>query len=358
MEYFSLMNKDETILNFSAEIDEYGDTLFEEEEPEGRLPYGYQDIQSFLNGRKAPSHRKHIASLLADAGIRTDIDFILLTKALSLNDTIWVKQQGSYDTWKDVSLYRNSFNEVVAKTAFDGTRSGVFSSQTSPEYSTEGLYAKCWTRIDKEIFLVKKPSQTYGTEIYSEIMASELAEFICPHFVPYRLTEYHGKQVSICPIFTNEEIGFIPAYKFIQSRENVSKLLDIYSRYGAEDDFRRMLVFDALILNEDRHSGNYGFLFENDTGRIIGMNPVFDHNRSLLFDLKEYDKKAIRSKVPRLGGDFNILANKLLTPEIRTDLINLRGFHFQNCSGIPKERVEMAERLIHSQIEHILGGII
>ena len=36
MNYFSLMNKDEKILNFLVEIDEYGDTLFEEEESAGR----------------------------------------------------------------------------------------------------------------------------------------------------------------------------------------------------------------------------------------------------------------------------------------------------------------------------------
>lgn len=356
MEKFMLMNKDKKILDFSVEIDEYGDTLFEEEEPVGSLPYGYQDIQSFLEGRKAPSHRKHIASLLADAGIRTNVDFIRLTKALSLNDTIWVNQHGSHDTWEDVSLYRNSFNEVVARTAFDGIRSGKLSSRTSPEYSTEGLYAKCWTRKNSNIYLVKKPSKTHGTEIFSEVMAAELAKYICSHFVTYSLTEYHGKQVSICPIFTSEETGFIPAYKYIKPRENISKLLEAYSKYGAEEDFRRMLVFDALILNEDRHSGNYGFIFENDTGRIKGMNPVFDHNRSLLFDLKEYNERAIRNKIPRLGGDFNVLANRLLTPEIRCDLINLRGFRFQNREGIPKNRLEMAERLINSQIELILEG--
>lgn len=357
MEYFSLMNKDNKILDFSVEIDEYGDTFFEEEEPYEILPYGYQDIQSFLRGRKAPSHRKHIASLMANAGIRTDVDYILFTKALSLNDTVWVKQQGSHNTWNDVSLYRNSFNEVIARTAFDGVRPGKSFSQTSPEYSTEGLYAKCWIRTNNDIYLVKKPSKTYGTEIFSEVMASELAEYFCPFSVPYRLTKYHGKHVSICPIFTSEEIGFIPAYKFIPSNINISKLLDIYNRYGAEEEFRRMLVFDALILNEDRHSGNYGFLFENDTGRILGMNPVFDHNRSLLFDLKEYDMRAIRDKLPRLGGDFNILANKLLTPEIRLDLINLQGFRFQNRDGIPESRLEMDEKLINKQIRNILDGI-
>lgn len=359
MNYFSLMNKDEKILDFSVEIDEYGDTLFEEEEPAGRLPYGYRDIQSFLNGRKAPSYRKHISSLLAGAGIRTDVDFIFLTKALSLNDTIWVKEEGTADTWADVSLYQNPFNEVIARTAFDGIHPSAFSSQPSPEYSTDGMYAKCWVRTNDDIFLVKKPSQTHGTEIFSEVMAAELAKYFCSFSVSYYLADYHGNQVTICPIFTNEDIGFIPSYKFIKSgkRENVSNLLNVYSQYESEDDFRRMLIFDALILNEDRHSGNYGFLFSNNTGQILGMSPVFDNNRSLLFDMQEYDEKTIRNKIPRLGGDFNVLANKLLTPDIRSDLVNLRNFSFQYREGIPEKRLEMAEKLINSQIENILEGI-
>lgn len=43
-----------------------------------------------------------------------------------------------------------------------------------------------------------------------------------------------------------------------------------------------MIVLDALILNTDRHMGNYGFIVDNRTMQIKRMAPMFDHNQALL----------------------------------------------------------------------------
>ena len=85
--------------------------------------------------------------------------------------------------------------------------------------------------------------------------------------------------------------------------------MDYMSRHDAEEDFRRMLVLDALVLNTDRHAGNYGMLFDTDTMQVSGMAPVFDHNQALLpyaepaeFDnLQEY----LSTRPTRIGEDFN-----------------------------------------------------
>lgn len=42
-----------------------------------------------------------------------------------------------------------------------------------------------------------------------------------------------------------------------------------------------MLVFDALIYNEDRHFGNFGVLRDNHSGNIIAPAPIFDNGLSL-----------------------------------------------------------------------------
>ena len=39
--------------------------------------------------------------------------------------------------------------------------------------------------------------------------------------------------------------------------------------------------------NTDRHLGNFGALIDNDTISVIRMAPVFDNNRSLLFDMDD-----------------------------------------------------------------------
>ena len=57
-----------------------------------------------------------------------------------------------------------------------------------------------------------------------------------------------------------------------------------------------MLVFDAVIYNEDRHFSNFGLLRDNHSGKILGAAPVFDNGLSLfnyamqddINNLKEY----------------------------------------------------------------------
>ena len=57
-----------------------------------------------------------------------------------------------------------------------------------------------------------------------------------------------------------------------------------------------MLVFDAVIYNEDRHFSNFGLLRDNHSGKILGVAPAFDNGLSLfnyamqddINNLKEY----------------------------------------------------------------------
>lgn len=99
-----------------------------------------------MEGRRAPKHRAHIEELLKECGCDTLDGFIRVSHALTLNDTFWVKGASSQEQWKDVSLYKNEFNEVVSRIAFEGGMYGEQFSSTSPEYGTNGMYAKCWVR--------------------------------------------------------------------------------------------------------------------------------------------------------------------------------------------------------------------
>ena len=52
-------------------------------------------------------------------------------------------------------------------------------------------------------------------------------------------------------------------------------------------DIARLLAFDALILNEDRHTNNILFLY-NPIEKSWQLAPIFDNGLSLLSDEKEY----------------------------------------------------------------------
>lgn len=109
-------------------------------------------------------------------------------------------------------------------------------------------------------------------------------------------------------------------------------MLSFYEQIGSGDLFRRMLVFDALTANTDRHKGNHRVIFNTDTLKLLRMAPVFDHNQALLPYAVEEDfndmETYLSGKAPRIGNDFVETASLVLTSEIKSDLKNLRGFTF------------------------------
>ena len=105
---------------------------------------------------------------------------------------------------------------------------GEHFSTASPEFSTDGTFAKCWTRLDNQIFLMKRGSEggaNAGLEPYSEMYASQLAAVFCPDSVPYDGVNYHEKKASKCPLFTNEQYGFAPIYKCIGVEAGIAQTL-------------------------------------------------------------------------------------------------------------------------------------
>ena len=206
----------------------------------------------------------------------------------------------------------------------------------------------------------KGGSDTYEIEPLSEFLACQLAEQICPQAVHYDLGFYHQKLISKCRLFTDEAHGLAKISDFPDRPNSISGLLKLYEKFGAEDVLRRMFVLDALILNTDRHLGNFGFLFDNQTMEVKTAAPMFDHNRSLLFDLDEDQLVKPEWYVgkcrPRIGVDFIKTAHGVLTDEIRQELKNLDGFRFRPHSTIelPEERLEALSDVVEGQRLKIL----
>ncbi len=361
MQYI-LMNKDESWASFSCVQDEFGEesAILDEWYTDLR-PLGLQSLTAWLEKRKAPKHRKHIEQLLEQYGCAGLEGFLHVTHALSLNDTFWVREASETLDWDEVSLYRNEFDALIAQAAFSGIISAEFLSSTSPEFGTDGYYAKCWVREPDGIYLYKGGSDTYEIEPLSEFLACQLAAQICPQAVDYDLDFYHHRLISKCRLFTDEQYGLIKISDFPNRPTTVSELLRLYEMFGAEDALRRMFVLDALILNTDRHLGNFGFLFDNQTMEIQKPAPVFDHNRSLLFDLDENQLANpdwyISKCRPRIGADFIKTARGMLTDEIRQELKTLDGFRFvpHPTIELPEERLNRLSQIVERQRRAILA---
>lgn len=115
------MNKDRPVLKFTILEGTFGTVeLKETERYTDLLPLGFRSIQSWIESRQAPKHREHIAELMRVCGCSRLDGFVKITHALSLNDTFWTKPEESSLRWDEVSLYKNEFDETIARIAFEG----------------------------------------------------------------------------------------------------------------------------------------------------------------------------------------------------------------------------------------------
>ena len=371
MSDYILKNKDKDLLAFTLSIDDFSQYVCRETEryvPQELLPPSFISISDWLERRNYAKHKAHLRRWLKDWQIDTVKGFVDVTHALGLNDTLWVCPAGSGLTWNNVSLYSNDFNDVVAHTAFSKGLNGLKLSSTSPEFTSEGSFAKCWIRQnDGSISLYKKGSEGFansGFEPYSEFYSSQISALLCRSSIHYDLLMFKGCLVSSCSMFTTENEGFVPTYKYLDANRHytMQEIFAFTDTLGFADDFRDMIILDAVILNTDRHLGNFGFIVDNDTFRIKRFAPVFDHNMALLAramdNSLDADAEYCRSLGHKIGSDFIPTARALLYPRTRDILRSLCDFKFlaHEKYNLSQKRLSFLETIVRQQAISILNG--
>lgn len=358
---YLLLNKNQKIAKFS--VDEVFDTITIEEQYI-KLPSWYGDLDTFIQNRRAPKHRENIEKLLQQSGCNTLSGFLNISHALSLIDTFWVKDEHSNLDWEAVSLFTHPFNEMIAKTAFEGGLHGQQLSTTSPEYGTDGSFAKCWIRENETIKMLKRGSSgasNAGLEPYSEFYASQLVSKFTSNFVNYDLRTKDNRLCSVCDIFTSEDYGFIPYAAVDRGNTSVMQVLRNMKDLGFVNEVKTMFVIDALIMNADRYKNNFGFIIDNKTLEIQAMAPLFDHNLALMpyaIDADEltFDSEYYREHGPRIGDEWVKAAAMCLTSKTRKLLIDLHDFKFEKHRklNLPDWRLESLTVMLHDTIEAVL----
>lgn len=363
---YTLINKDTKLLDFMIDGEGVLERLIAVKQY-SELPQWFGSIQQWVNNRSAAKHRKHVQRILNETGGNTPSGFIKLTHCLSLSDTLWVKSDNEDVSWNDVSLYRNEFDDILSKLSFDGNGlCGQQFSITSPELTTDGAFDKCWVRNESGIYLMKAGStgaSNAGREPYSEVLASEIYEKLCSSGVSYSLNRYHGRVVSKCSIFTDEQYGYRPAAAYSLFGMGIPDLLDEFNKFGSADLFREMIVADAVTINQDRHFGNFGFLINNDTFERITMAPVFDFNLAMFPyadwvegfpDMDDW----IAKRGPQIGPDYYSTAQALMTPAIRCELVNLKDLELkvETDDKFDAARLGIVNKFKNIQIDRILGN--
>ena len=292
---YELRLYDDTLLSFELTVGElggYSARLRNIEEPQKLLPFDLEltgnGILKWLERRVIPKNRTFVEEILRTFGLsRNDTKGIIdICKGLSLNDSYWIVPEGFDGKFADFNLYENRFSEILSLVAYTGVAQSDAAFSTSPELTTDGMLPKAWRFIEGEgIFLYKGGTSGFantGKEPYSEFYASQIAAAMSLDAVSYDLENWKGILASKCRLFTDIDTAFVPVGRIVRSG-GLDALVRYYDGLGSKyaDAVRDMLIFDALIYNEDRHFGNFGLLRNNRSGEICAPAPIFDNGNAL-----------------------------------------------------------------------------
>lgn len=212
-------------------------------------------------------------------------------RALSILDNYWVKLDTDNVTWDEVNLRHNSLNQAVAQIALHGTSLSLQGSLVSPEFTTNGAYAKAWRRDeDGSLWLYKLNDMQSTAKI--EVMVSNILDCTNVDHCHYEAREDMDAYVCACPAMTSDEVSIADGLTFIGYCNRIGINPDDYLKEHDKDNYYNMFIVDYLIANPDRHGQNWGIEYDAGTMDILGLHPLFDHNNAFdkgAMDNEDYD---------------------------------------------------------------------
>lgn len=326
-----------------------------------------EGILKWLERRVIPKNRTFADQILKTLGLsHNDTKGIIdVCKGLSLNDSYWIVPEGFEGTFEQYNLYDNRFSEMLALVAYTGAGQTKQVFTTSPELTTNGMLPKAWRFIEEDgIYLYKggtSGASNAGREPFCEYYASQIAEVMGLNAVHYDLENWKGITASKCKLFTDKDTSFVPIGRIVKAG-GIQKCLDYYDKMGKDfsEQIRSMLVFDALIYNEDRHFGNFGILRDNHTGKIVAPAPIFDNGSSLFCfagredipNLEEYAK----TRTNPYYISFEEVCAAVMGTKQKEQLRRMIGFKFTRHPklNLPEEHLIAVERVLESRVRELL----
>lgn len=203
-----------------------------------------------------------------------------------------------------------------------------------------------------------------GFEPYSEYYASRIAEAMGVSAISYSLSKWKGKLCSTCELFTDKDTAFLPV-GYLVRKGGMEAVRAYYKELGPAfvDALEDMLVFDAVICNTDRHYGNFGFLVDNRSNRIIAPAPLFDHGNALFnfagagsWENKAALESYVKTLQPCVYDEFIGTAQAILKPRHHKMLRNLLTYRMPRHSkyNLSRKRLRLMEQQVQKQARLLL----
>ena len=273
----------------------------------------------WLQKRRAVYERPNVGCLLeCSTDVFSPYNFLEINLGMSFRDTYWIMPVGENYRWHDWSPYRNKLDEEFSKLAISVSpyrhKKPEHKLRITCEPTTAGTMRKCWINNEDGIYLRKGFWHQVADnrvppvwEFYAAQVAQALDVAHVPHcLIFYRNDDGRTETLCECKCFTSEKIGYVPAIAklddfFIKEtgdrwdRKNKGDLYkaDVHKKLFAEifgaDFYSDMMLLDSIILHQNRHLGNWGYLTDNDSGEYIGPAPLTAHGYSMPVTVRDLD---------------------------------------------------------------------
>ena len=216
---------------------------------------------------------------------------------LSLSDQYWIRPIHMNDLkWEDINYFTNDFSPDYGK-YFLGELDEDFTdvmhlNRRSPDVTLDGNVQKRWIIQNGERYLIKNGTLPYVQEPFNEKIASEVLSHMSVPYVSYDVIERNGRYFSSCKDFIDTDHEYVSAYylasslhatKKVNSEILLEEAIEKYEIPNSEHFIDQMLCLDYMILNEDRHWTNFGFIRNVETLKFEGPAPIFDNGNSLWY---------------------------------------------------------------------------
>lgn len=224
----------------------------------------------------------------------------------------------------------------------------------------------------KGLFKFRKTNET--SEHVSEKLAMEIADLININCMRVELGIYNNKTGVLCYLINDEDENIIEGIQLINrlypnydkdtlydsnTKEyySLEMVLNSLREYEFKTDFFKIMFFDFLIGNTDRHHSNWAIIKDKEKSKLC---PLYDNGSSLCCYVKEDKMDSY------LGKDlvkFNSLVDSKSTSRIRIDkylkkeptqlrIVNFLLLHY------PKESFEIVENILYNINEENVEELI
>lgn len=300
MSTYTLMHKHIAVLEFTLHrimgtVSKIHKVIRIDHAPVGTIVQGHVShelLNNWWQGRSIPASRDGLKSALDVLGANGTGTLIEKCFGLSLSDQYWVCPENTSLRWEDVNFFQNTFSEDMGDILFGKKAERDQVNLMSPDNTSDGWLRKKWKIIDGVRCLVKAGSGTVHQEAYNEVVATLLCQTMGINHIPYRLTMVEDMPCSVCDTFINEHTELVTAWSVMQTMKKANHhsvyqhYMNCCHRLGVTDvglAVDQMIVLDYLMMNEDRHQGNFGLIRNAETLEWVGVAPIFDTGSALCF---------------------------------------------------------------------------